>query len=194
MGRKLEFSKEKALHTAMESFWAQGYESTSMRDLAHRLGLHLGSVYNALGDKEKVFEAALRLNIEEEILPRLKLLVEDTNPMQALDRHLTHIVDECARPEMAPGCFVINSLQEITQINERITNLLHDYCRQVEDAYKTCLDNAKKAGQIPADKDTSQYARYLIASTVSMRVMAKLKWPPASIDDIRICVLKAISA
>src|SRR5437868_4549753 len=107
MGRKLEFCREKALHTAMESFWAHGYESTSMRDLAHRLGLHLGSVYNALGDKEKVFEAALRLNIEEEILPRLKALVEDTDPMKALNRHLTHIVEECSKPETANGCFVM---------------------------------------------------------------------------------------
>ncbi len=83
MGRKLEFCRDKALHTAMESFWAQGYESTSMRDLAQRLGLHHGSVYNALGDKEKVFEAALRLNIEEEILPRLKALGGRSRPLSA---------------------------------------------------------------------------------------------------------------
>ena len=84
MGRKLEFSREKALHTAMESFWAKGYNHTSMRDLAASLGLHLGSVYNALGDKEKVFEAAMKLNFEEEILPKIRVLQEAPHPMQAL--------------------------------------------------------------------------------------------------------------
>lgn len=194
MGRKLEFSKEKALHTAMESFWAQGYESTSMRDLAQKLGLHLGSVYNALGDKEKVFEAALRLNIEEEVLPRMKLLVEDSNPMQALDRHLTHIVQQCGTREGSNGCFVMNSLHEIAQINERITALLHSYMAQVEEAYVTCLTNAKKLGQIPADRDVRQYTHFVIAATVSMYALAKLKAPASTIDDIRICTLRALAA
>ncbi len=194
MGRKLEFCRDKALHTAMESFWAQGYESTSMRDLAQRLGLHLGSVYNALGDKEKVFEAALRLNIEEEVLPRLKALMEDPDPMRALDRHLTHIVEECAKPDSKPGCFVMNSLLEITQINDRITGILHGYMTDVENAYITCLDNAKRAGQIPASHDTRKYARFVIGSTLSMRALAKLKAPAGMIDDVRECALKALAA
>lgn len=194
MGRKLEFSKEKALHTAMESFWAQGYESTSMRDLAQKLGLHLGSVYNALGDKEKVFEAALRLNIEEEVLPRMKLLVEDTNPLQALDRHLSYIVQQCSTHEGSNGCFIMNSLHEIAQINDRITGLLHAYMAQVEEAYVTCVANAKKLGQIPADRDARQYAHFIIGATVSMYALAKLKSPASVIDDVRICTLRALKA
>jgi len=194
MGRKLEFCRDKALHTAMESFWAHGYESTSMRDLAHKLGLHLGSVYNALGDKEKVFEAALKLNLEEEVLPRMKLLVEDTDPMKAIDRHLTYIVEECAKPDSAPGCFVVNSLLEITEINERITNMLHGYMAQVEDSFVTCIENAKKKGQIPASHDARKDAHFIMGVCLAMRGMAKLKAPASTIDDLRECALKALAA
>ena len=194
MGRKLEFCRDKALHTAMESFWAQGYESTSMRDLASKLGLHLGSVYNALGDKEKVFEAALKLNIEEQVLPKLKALNDEPDALKALDKHLSHVVEECMKPEGSPGCFVMNSLLEITNINDNITKTLHGYMGLVEAAYFTCLERAKKAGQIPADRDTHKYSKFIIASIISMRAMAKLKQPASVIEDIRDCVFTALAA
>ncbi|MBL8712251.1 MAG: TetR/AcrR family transcriptional regulator [Alphaproteobacteria bacterium] len=193
MGRKLEFCRDKALHTAMESFWAHGYESTSMRDLAQRLGLHLGSVYNALGDKEKVFEAALRLNFQEHMQPRLKALAEDPNPLQALDRHLSHIVEECSKPEAGPGCFITNSLLEITHINDSITALLNDYMTQWQEAYAACIENAKRLGQVPQTTDAQKYSHMLLASALSMRAFAKLKIPMQSIDDIRACTLKALA-
>ncbi|HYD19286.1 MAG TPA: TetR/AcrR family transcriptional regulator [Patescibacteria group bacterium] len=194
MGRKLEFCRDKALHTAMESFWAHGYESTSMRDLAQKLGLHLGSVYNALGDKEKVFEAALRLNFEEELQPRLKALMEDPNPLQALDRHMAQVVEECSKPGIAPGCFITNSLLEITHINEKITALLHDYMTQWQDAYAVCIENAKKAGQVHSSVDSKKYSHLLLGSVLSMRAFAKLKLPPQTIDDMRACAIKALAA
>lgn len=182
------------MHTAMESFWARGYESTSMRDLAQKLGLHLGSVYNALGDKEKVFEAALRLNFHEELQPRLKALTEDPNPLQALDRHMAQVVEECSKPESAPGCFITNSLLEITHINESITALLHDYMTQWQDAYAVCIENAKKLGQVHASVDSKKYSHLLLGSVLSMRAFAKLKLPPQTIDDMRACAIKALAA
>lgn len=194
MGRKLEFCRNKALNTAMESFWAQGYEATSMRELAARLGLHLGSVYNALGDKEKVFEAALKLNIEQHVMPHLKALSEDADPMGALENHLNRVARECADPQGSPGCFIVNSLLEIANINESISATLRDYLQQVEDAYTACLDRAKGKEQFPQDRDPRQYARFIMASIFSMRAMAKLKAPKECIENVRDCAYRAIAA
>ncbi len=194
MGRKLEFCRDKALHTAMESFWAQGYESTSMRDLASRLGLHLGSVYNALGDKEKVFEAALKLNFEEHIMPQLKAMNEEPDALKALKAYVDRITEECAKPETSAGCFLVNSLLEITKINDTITATLHHYLAKIEDAFTLCIDRAKKAGQIPEAKDSREYARFMMSTIFSMRAMTKLKAPKQYIDDARTCVFRALAA
>lgn len=194
MGRKLEFSREKALNTAMESFWAQGYDATSMRELASRLGLHLGSVYNALGDKEKVFEAALKLNIEEHVMPGMKALAEDNNPLVALDRHLNKVVEECSKPEGSPGCFVINSLLEIASINESITQTLRDYMMRVEECFAACIRNARDLGQIPSDRDPAKYAHSMMATCFAMRAMAKLHAPKEMLQDVRDCAYRALIA
>ncbi len=39
----------------MQCFWAQGYESTSVKDLIERTGLTAASLYNAYGDKRAMF-------------------------------------------------------------------------------------------------------------------------------------------
>ena len=167
MGRKLEFCRDKAMHTAMESFWAQGYEHTSMRDLAGRLGLHLGSVYNALGDKERVFENALKLHFDEYVMPQMTRLTQAENPLQAMDALMSTVVDECCGQTETPGCFIINSLLGITNINDSITELLRGYMDKLEQSYTACLEHAKSLGQISANADPAGLARFYMGSLFS---------------------------
>ncbi len=185
MGRKLEFNKDKALLQAMESFWAQGYEATSMRDLAHRLDLHLGSVYNALGDKERVFEQALRLYLEHQVKPRLAALTTHANPREALSGFIHAIANDCASTSTSPGCFIINSLLCITRINTSITSAVRDYMSMQEDALSTCIARAQENGDIPHKERPEQLARFVIASYTSMHVMKKIGVNDDYITDIR---------
>lgn len=194
MGRKLEFCRDKALHTAMESFWAQGYEHTSMRDLAARLGLHLGSVYNALGDKEKVFEAALRLHFQEYVLPDMDKLMRAEDPLAALGALMTRVVEECGGEVQTHGCFIINSLLEITDINDGISQLLRDYMDKMEQSFAVCLENARAKGQIPADADAGERARFFMGALFSLRTLGKLKAGRRHLQDIQTCTLRALAA
>src|SRR6187402_1962056 len=105
MGRKLAFDRDEALQKAMESFWVKGYKKTSMRDLAERLELHLGSVYNSLGSKEAVFEQALRLYFDVHIHPKLAAMKAHPHPLQAIEQYLSDVAEECSKPERSFGCF-----------------------------------------------------------------------------------------
>lgn len=185
MGRKLEFSKDKALLQAMEGFWAQGYAATSMRDLAQRLNLHLGSVYNALGDKEQVFESALRLHLTHHIAPRLERLAQAPDPRAALERYINDIVDECRDTATTPGCFFINSLAQINHINDRVSTVVREYVAMCEEALTRCLGRAQALGQMPANEDPARLARFVIAACKSMHVMKK---------SARMMITSAISA
>lgn len=185
MGRKLEFSKETALLQAMEGFWAQGYEATSMRDLAQRLNLHLGSVYNALGDKDQVFESALRLHLDHTIAPKLARLATTTDPRAALEEFIGCIVDECRENSAAPGCFFINSLLRINRINDRISAAVHDYLQMCELAIAACIARAQARGQVCAEEDPKRLARFTIACCKSMYVMKKIGANDDFISDIQ---------
>jgi TetR/AcrR family transcriptional repressor of nem operon len=44
MGRRREFDETEVLDAAMDCFWRDGYEATSVRDLAARMGITGGSL------------------------------------------------------------------------------------------------------------------------------------------------------
>jgi AcrR family transcriptional regulator len=59
-GRPLSFNREAALEQAMLSFWRHGYETTSIADLTHAMGITAPSLYAAFGDKRRLFLEAMR--------------------------------------------------------------------------------------------------------------------------------------
>ena len=59
MGRLKAFDEDKVLDRAVDCFWQHGYEATSVRDLADRMGIGGASLYNAYGDKRALFITAL---------------------------------------------------------------------------------------------------------------------------------------
>ena len=58
MARPREFDATMVLEAAMNCFWAQGFEQTSVRDLAEQMGITGASLYNAFGDKRSLYRQA----------------------------------------------------------------------------------------------------------------------------------------
>ena len=59
MARPREFDEETVLEAATQRFWNNGYEATSMRDLADHTGMTTPSLYNAFGDKRAIYRLVL---------------------------------------------------------------------------------------------------------------------------------------
>ena len=55
LGRPLSFDRDKALQAALLQFWQTGYETTSVAELTHAMGITAPSLYTAFGDKESLF-------------------------------------------------------------------------------------------------------------------------------------------
>src|SRR6187551_3785824 len=58
-GRPKDFDEEVVLDKAMELFWKQGYEATSLEQLLTAMGMGKGSMYHNFGNKRAVFKLAL---------------------------------------------------------------------------------------------------------------------------------------
>src|SRR5258708_38243130 len=58
-GRPRSFDRDEALERAMDVFWRQGYQATSLSDLTAAMGINPPSLYAAFGDKEHLFLAAV---------------------------------------------------------------------------------------------------------------------------------------
>jgi len=83
MARPREFDEATVLEAAMNCFWAQGYELTSVRELAKQMGITGASLYNAFGDKRSLYRQVLGHYLEQTVRDRVARL-EQLPPFPAI--------------------------------------------------------------------------------------------------------------
>src|SRR4029077_7688696 len=112
MARPREFDEASALDAAMDCFWKDGYEPTSVRDLAARMGITGASLYNAFGDKRSLFREVLQRYAERGRRDGNARLESRVPPKQAVSAFLGEIVERAVDGDRR-GCLLVNTALEI---------------------------------------------------------------------------------
>jgi TetR/AcrR family transcriptional regulator, transcriptional repressor for nem operon len=100
MSRPREFDEARVLDAVLQTFWAQGYDGTSIDDLLRTTGLGRASLYGAFGDKGRLFERAIARYMAR--LSDLTALVTETPSVREDLRKLLERWIEIACPTRAP--------------------------------------------------------------------------------------------
>lgn len=150
MARPRSFCEEKVINAAMNAFWQHGYDATSMCDLETATGLKRISIYNAFGDKEGMFLAALDMYFEQG-----KQLFQQDIPDAGLDgvRLLFDKLSsesDCGSPNHC-GCLMVNALLDINKSSPAVQQKLNRFKQQVEHAFSNALVTAREQREIYAD-------------------------------------------
>ena len=105
MARPREFDEAKlALEAAIECFWHRGYEATSVRDLADKMGISGPSLYNAYGDKlERCSRRRLSATVDNSARALIKRLEASLPPKQAVRRFIEEIIDRSVKTTANDG-------------------------------------------------------------------------------------------
>lgn len=120
MARLREFDKEKALDAAMQLFWEKGYAATSLSDLTAKMEIQRPSLYAAFGDKEGLFEAALRRYTNLHAASIRTKLQKEQSVKEAIRIFFENMVEEEYKKESNKGCFCINTMVEIALIMKNL--------------------------------------------------------------------------
>src|ERR1700741_1808542 len=83
MARHREFCEVQALDAAIECFWRDGYEATSVRDLTTKMGIAGTSLYNAFDDKRSLFRRALERYLDGTLRQRNSALESEHSGKEA---------------------------------------------------------------------------------------------------------------
>src|SRR5271165_1644944 len=170
IGRPREFDIDRALERAMELFWRQGYEGTSVADLTRELGLTRPSLYAAFGSKEGLFLKALDL-YEARAGYREAALTAST--AEAYARALLEgAADLHGDNRNPPGCLGVQSALACAPQSDTIRKELIRRRKFGERVIRNRLNRAKTEGDLPPDADPANLARFLSIVIYGITVQA----------------------
>ena len=184
MARPREFDEMTALEAAIECFWQNGYEATSVRDLADKMGLSAPSLYNAYGDKRALYERALEHYLDQSARARIKRLEESLPPKQAVRQFIEEIIRHSVNDPERRGCFLINSALEVAPHDRELRVFVADRFAEIESFFRRSIKAAQAEGTVPQNRAAKDLARLLLGVLLGIRVLARSKPERALLEGV----------
>jgi len=183
MPRKREFDEQEALNKAMHLFWRKGYADTSVRDLVVHTGVAHAGLYKAFGDKERLFEAAVRkYAIDQQKAMYAPMESKDAGRAE-IEAFFTKVIAAAKDGRFAHGCFVANTAVAFGSDPGPVGELVRgNLCRQVK-AFRNALTGAKQRGEIGGQVDVKKVGAAFAAIFHGMSAIVRAGASPALIEE-----------
>ncbi len=192
MGRNRKYDRDEVLDTAMRLFWQRGYQATSIAEISQTTGLNTASMYKEFGDKDGLFEGALRHYRGHVLAPRFEILIDQPN-LRGVEAFLNSVADGAAKAEYR-GCLMMNHLAQKHAISADAADMIDEVCAAIEGLLEAALSNAQSAGDLPPDKDPADLASYVMCCVHGFVLYGRHQDKKHFIPSIYETVLQALRA
>jgi TetR/AcrR family transcriptional repressor of nem operon len=173
MPRTRQFDDRQALIAAMLVFWEKGYEGTSISDLEAAMELGRTSIYNAFGNKRRIFGRILDC-YRESVMSALFVAMDAVPDIREGVRRLLNASLDIHFDDTYPGgCLVVLSLLEKDQHDAQARASLEQTIHELKKALQTRLTTAKKSGELAQDLDAGTTATTIASVMAGMMVLGK---------------------
>lgn len=171
MGRNKEFEVEAVLEKAMELFWKQGYEKTSMNDLVDYMGIHRKSLYDTFGDKHSLYLKAMdyyRAKTPE----NLKATIAHMGSAEEGIKNIFDIMIDGT--EGRPwGCFVVNAATELAPWDPQVREKTEDTFSQTEKLMGELIRKGQESGEFSCGLSPEALGEFLHCTLIGIRVYTR---------------------
>ena len=183
MVRQREFDEEKALDDAMLLFWEKGYKATSLSDLTAKMGIQRPSLYSAFGDKEKLFEAALRKYTKLHASHIRKKLQNNLSVKEAFHTFFEDLVEEEYKESPNKGCFCINTMVELAPHDEKFEILTREHQMYLSIIFQETIVRGIRSGELESSLNAKVLAQTLVVSLIGLTVLMKSRPERSFVDN-----------
>ena len=171
MGRNKEFEEEAVLQKAMELFWKQGYEKTSMSDLVEYMGIHRKSLYDTFGDKHALYLKAIdyySVNISE----RLKTVISQADTANEGIKSIFDIMIHGTN-ERPWGCFIVNAATELALRDKEVEEKIEAVFARSEKLMGDLVQKGQESGEFSCGLSAEALGEILHCTLLGIRVYTR---------------------
>jgi TetR/AcrR family transcriptional repressor of nem operon len=174
MARPVEFDENKVLTNAMEQFWREGYEASSVQKLLDCTGINRGTLYNSFGDKDTFFKSCVdQYNkiVDQQIADSLKN--EKLNAWDSISAYFDEAVLNISNKHRSMGCLLVNSLCESINYDKDIKKVVRSSLAPIRKAMVVRLKEAQKKGKLKKGISVEFAADVLMNALHGVRVNSR---------------------
>lgn len=170
MARKKAYIEEQVIEKAMNLFWRNGYESTSVRMLENEMGINQFSIYASFGSKQGVFKESIKC-----YKGKLKELVNDMEAShgKAAIKAYFYAFNNFAKKNIGQGgCLINNTFSELgTNAPEEVMTEMMAFVNELKAVFQKKLrdDDATSSHDYLAKQ-----ASFLLVAIQGMVVASKV--------------------
>jgi AcrR family transcriptional regulator len=191
-GRPREFDRQEALQRAMELFWAQGYEGTTLANLQKAMGdITAPSFYAAFGSKEAIFREAVELYKQTQGAPVGKALADGPTARDSIEGMLWAAVESVCGQGKPHGCLMVLSAINCMPANKGIEDFMREQRSLREKFIRQRLRRGISEGDVPAATDINALVSFYTSIVDGMAVRARDGASRKSLGAIVYCAMAA---
>lgn len=193
MARPKAFDLDKAQEQAMQLFWRKGYAATSIEDLVETLHLSRSSIYDTFVDKRSLFLMVLR-KYSQQVLDRVaKVLDQSEQPGLAVQAIFDDLIAKASTSRGLQGCFMANSVAELTPYDQEVTDIAADYNRNMQQLFAQAFARAEAEGQMKLSHAPEALAMYVFNNIQGMRLLIKSRVSADYLEAIASITVKSLT-
>jgi TetR/AcrR family transcriptional regulator, transcriptional repressor for nem operon len=170
MARTREFDTDQAVSAAVSTFRGKGFAGSSIQDLVDATGVGRGSLYAAFGDKDGLYLAAVDRYRRDYAEPLLALLASGAPPRILVREVLLGLIEEVLRDGERQTCLIVSAAVERFHGDAQVGQRVRETTSALEDAFTRLLADGQGRGEVNAERDPRDLARFLIATIHGIRV------------------------
>ena len=185
MARPVEFDENKVLTNAMEQFWREGYEASSVQKLLDCTGINRGTLYNSFGDKDTFFKSCIdqyNTVVDKQITASLKNL--KLGSWDAIEAYFEETVLNVKNKHRSMGCLLVNSVCESINYDKEMRKVVRGSLAVIRKALLARLKEAYKNGKLKKGVSAEFAAEVLMNSLYGIRVSSRDGKTPKQLKEL----------
>jgi len=185
MARPVEFDKETVLINAMEQFWLEGYEASSVQKLLDATDINRGTLYNSFGDKDTFFKSCV-----EKYNDLLKADIQNTlgntrlGAWKAIEAYFDTAIVSAPSNQRVLGCLLVNSVCESINWEKDIQKVVKNSMNILRKAMLARTRELEKARQLKRGIKAENAADILMNLYNGLMVSARSGKGPAQLGEL----------
>ena len=185
MARPVEFDETTVLTNAMEQFWREGYEASSVQKLLDCTGINRGTLYNSFGDKDTFFKSCVdQYNkvLDAQIMASLKNA--ELGAWEAIAAFFEETVLNVTNKHRSMGCLLVNSVCESINYDKEMRKVIRSSVAVIRKGLVARLKEAHKQRKLKKGVSVEFAADVLMNNLYGVRVNSRDGKTPRQLKEL----------